>query len=92
MALNTMTPVSNWVQFYGHHHKFVDYYEIAISQMALDLFPFVLFYLSNHTFTRLEISPWVSNKKQEQFPLGKHISLPPFGVEYEYHSDILIRN
>jgi hypothetical protein len=46
---NTMTPVSNWIQFYGHHHKFVDCYEIAISQMALDLFPFVLIYLSNHT-------------------------------------------
>jgi hypothetical protein len=35
MALNTMTPVSNWVQFYGHHHKFVDYYEIAISQQTI---------------------------------------------------------
>jgi hypothetical protein len=48
---------SSLQKFYGRHNDLVDSYEISISQMTMDLFPFnvdFIFPLSLTTFTGLD--------------------------------------
>jgi hypothetical protein len=52
---------SSLQNFYGHHDKLVDRYKIFISQMKMELFPFMLIFLSSITDNTFNGLDFMSN-------------------------------